>query len=54
LDLGGAYDATLERIKAQAGERFKLGMAALMWICYSERPLKSEELCHARGGRLSG
>ena len=30
LDLGDAYGATLERIKAQGGERARLGMAALM------------------------
>ena len=42
-----AYDATLGRIKKQGGEKARLGMAALMWIYHSERPLKADELCHA-------
>src|SRR5205807_3814703 len=47
LGLGDAYGVTLGRIKAQGGERSRLGIAALMWISYSERPLKADELCHA-------
>jgi len=47
LGLEDAYSATLGRIKGQGGEREKLGMAALMWISHSERPLKANELCHA-------
>ena len=47
LGLGDAYEMTLERIKAQRGEKARLGMAALMWICYSERPLRVDELCQA-------
>ena len=45
--LGDAYETTLERIKAQEGEKAKLAMTALMWICHSERPLQINELCHA-------
>ena len=47
LGLGDAYEATLERIGAQDGEKAKLAMTTLMWICYSERPLLVDELCHA-------
>ena len=47
LGLGDAYGATFGRIKGQGGEKARLGMAALMWISHSERPLKSGELCHA-------
>ena len=47
LGLGDAYGATLGRIKGQGGEKARLGMAALMWISHAERPLKSDELCHA-------
>ncbi|RPA96875.1 hypothetical protein L873DRAFT_1693023 [Choiromyces venosus 120613-1] len=47
LGLGDAYTATLDRVKAQGGERARLGMAALMWISHSERPLHVDELCHA-------
>ena len=47
LGLGDAYDATLGRIKGQGGERSRLGMAALMWISHTERPLNANELCHA-------
>jgi len=45
--LGDAYGATLERIKAQGGEKTKLAMATLMWICHAERPLQVDELLHA-------
>ena len=45
--LGDAYDATLERIRAQDGEKAKLAMATLMWVCHSERPLQPIELCNA-------
>src|SRR5437588_3310100 len=47
LGLGDVYGATLDRIKKQGGEKSRLGMAALMWISHSERPLKPDELCHA-------
>jgi len=49
LGLGGAYGATLSRIKEQGGAKATLGMAALMWISHAERPLKVDELCHALG-----
>ena len=45
--LGDAYDATIERIKAQGGDKSRLGMAALMWIAHAERPLQASELYHA-------
>ena len=45
--LAGAYGATLERIKAQGGEKTKLAIATLTWICHAERPLQVDELCHA-------
>ena len=47
LGLGDAYGSTLDRIKRQGGEKARLGMAAVMWISHSERPLKADELCHA-------
>jgi len=47
LGLGGAYDAIIGRIKSQEGDRARLGMAALMWISHSERPLNTDEICHA-------
>jgi len=47
--LEGAYSVTLSRIKRQDREKSRLGMAALMWISHSERPLKVDELCHALG-----
>ena len=53
LGLGGAYGATIERIKAQGGDRPRLAIAALMWICYAERPLMVDELCHALAIELS-
>jgi len=47
LGLESAYGKTLGRIKAQGGAKAELGMAALMWVSHSERPLKVVELCHA-------
>ena len=47
LDLEGVYGATLGRIKAQGGEKARLGMAVLMWISHSRRPLQVDEMCHA-------
>jgi len=45
--LDDAYSTTLGRIREQRGNRMKLGMEALMWISFSERLLKADELCHA-------
>jgi len=47
--LGDAYTATITRLKAQKGNRPRFGLQALMWVLYSERPLRAEELCHALG-----
>jgi len=52
LGLGGVYEATLRRIKAQGGDRARLGMAALMWISHSRRPLQVDEICHALAIRI--
>jgi len=49
LGLGGVCSEMLDRVKSQEWEKLRLGMATLMWISYSERPLKVEELCHALG-----
>src|SRR6202012_3395955 len=47
--LSDAYAATLSRLKAQKGHKSVLGLKVLMWVLYSERPLRAEELCHALG-----
>ena len=47
--LEGAYGATLGRIKGQGKEESRLGMATLIWISHSERPLNVDKLCHALG-----
>jgi len=47
LGLDGAYDATLDRIRGQGKVKSALGMAALMWISHSERPMHIGELCDA-------
>ena len=47
--LSDAYTATLTRLKAQKGNRPRLGVQALMWVLFSKRPLQTEELCHALG-----
>ena len=52
LDLGGAYGATLGRIQGQGRKRARLGMAVLMWITHSRRPLQVDEICHAIAIRI--
>ena len=52
LELGDVYDATIERIKAQEGDKSRLGMATLMWISHAERPVEADELCHALAVQL--
>ena len=47
--LRDAYTTTLSRLKAQKGYKSVLGLKVLMWVLYSERPLRAEELCHALG-----
>jgi len=44
-----AYAETLTRIKAQKGNKAVLGLKVLMWVLYSERQLRAQELCHALG-----
>ena len=50
--LGDAYSVTLDRIKSQGGGKSRLGMAALIWISRSERPMSPDELCHAIGAQI--
>jgi len=52
LGLDSAYDATLGRIKGQGKGKSALGMAALMWISHSERPMNIGELCEALGAKV--
>jgi len=47
LGLGGAYGATLDRIKGQSGEKARVSMGVLMWISHSAQPLNPDQLCHA-------
>ena len=42
----------LGRIKGEGGEKARLGMAVLMWISHSRRPLQVDELCHAIAIRI--
>jgi len=51
-NLGGAYKATLRRIRAQDEEKARLGMAVLMWATHSRRPLQVDEICHAIAIRI--
>jgi len=52
LEVGDVYGATIKRIKAQDGDKSRLGMTTLMWISHAERPPRSDELCHALGVQL--
>jgi len=46
LGLEDAYGATIERIKAQDGDKSRLAMGTIMWITHAERLLIADELCH--------
>jgi len=46
--LGDVYGETLQRIREQNEGLSRLGMQVLMWMSHSQRPLKIDELCHAR------
>ena len=48
-DVEDVYTATFKRIKGQENARSRLGMEAIMWVAYSERPLQPDELCQALG-----
>ena len=52
LEVGDVYGATIGRIKAQDGDKSRLGMTALLWISHAERPPRSDELCHALAVQL--
>ena len=47
MTLEDIYGATIERIKVQGGDKSRLGMGALMWICHAKFSLSAKELCHA-------
>ena len=47
VDWKGVWGTALERIKEQDGQKARLGIAALMWVSHSERPLHSDEISHA-------
>jgi len=50
--LGDVYGATIGRIKAQDGDKSRVGMAAFMWVNHAEQPLRADELCHALAAEL--
>jgi len=52
LELGDVYGTTIKRIKAQDGDKSRLGMTALLWISHTERPLQEDELCYALAVQL--
>ena len=47
--LSDTYTTALTQLRSQKGHRTGLGLKALMWVVYSKRPLRAEELCHALG-----
>jgi len=50
--LNDVYGVALGRIKGQTVGKSTLGMAALLWISQSERPMSVDELCHALGVQI--
>jgi len=47
--LGDAYKATLTRLRAQKGNKSRLGLTALMWVLNSQGPLRADDLRQALG-----
>jgi len=47
VDYKEAYGRTMERIAKQNAGRKMLAVKVMVWICYTKRPLKLEELQHA-------
>ena len=47
LSLSDAYSAKLERTNVQSGDKARLGMVALIWICRAQQPLPSGEFRRA-------
>ena len=47
MGLEDAYDATIGRIKAQQGDRARLGIKTLMWVSHLRVPLNVNEIRHA-------
>ena len=45
--LSDAYTATLTRLKERKSNKSVPGLKVLKWVLYSERPLRTDELCHA-------
>jgi ankyrin repeat protein len=45
--LEDAYDKVIERIDGQVHDDSTLAKSVLSWISYAQRPLTTEELCHA-------
>src|SRR3981081_4151603 len=41
------YTETLERVKTQPEQRYRLGMRVLGWMSLTKRQLLVDELCHA-------
>jgi len=52
LNMDSAYRTMLPRIRAQIGEKARLGMAVLKWVSHSRRPLQVDEICHAIAIRI--
>jgi len=47
--LSDLYTANLNQLKAQKGYKAVLGMKVLMWLLFSEGPIRPDELCYALG-----
>jgi len=52
LNMDSACRTMLARIRAQIGEKSRLGMAVLKWVSHSRRPLQVDEICHAIAIRI--
>ena len=50
--LDDAYTANLRWVRAQKGYKSVLGMKALMWVLYSERPIQVQAPRHVLGVKI--
>ena len=50
--MGDAYNETREWIKAQGGDKSRLGILAVMLVGHAERLPKADELCYTPGAEL--
>ena len=52
VNLGQAFEHTIQRIENEPPNRRRVATEALMWVSHARRPLHIDELCHALATKL--